>query len=254
MNVCILAGVLVKQQNVNLKVDFSSVSLSLCYFKIHNDDVPPAKNDLRVSDSDKSVKRKNMLLKTSSWSYMDVANSSAHEQVVDVLSHESPIREDDDSRCLSSVKKGLQTLLREWFLAHLNAIASSVGTEVDSMLLGNQSLLHFEVKTRGNINSGSLNASEETTKTDEILYVMTITQEPLQGVCSNAFKLSFDDENKCVINLGGVELSKRLHFGDSVSFSTIREKTYVEVDSLDVSSLSWLDASLSNVINSTYSL
>lgn len=241
--------VLVKQQNVNLKVDFSSVSLSLCYFKIHNDDVPPAKNDLRVSDSDKSVKRKNMLLKTSSWSYMDVANSSAHEQVVDVLSHESPIREDDDSRCLSSVKKGLQTLLREWFLAHLNAIASSVGTEVDSMLLGNQSLLHFEVKTRGNINSGSLNASEETTKTDEILYVMTITQEPLQGVCSNAFKLSFDDENKCVINLGGVELSKRLHFGDSVSFSTIREKTYVEVDSLDVSSLSWLDASLSNVIN-----
>ncbi|XP_038894073.1 peroxisome biogenesis protein 1 isoform X2 [Benincasa hispida] len=246
--------VLVKPQKVNLKVDFSSASLSLCYFKIHDDDMPLAKNDLKANDSHKSVKRKNMLLKTSSWSYMDVANVSAHEQVVDVLAHESPCREDEDSCCLASVKKGLQTLFREWFLAHLNAIASSVGTEVNSVLLGNQSLLHFEVDglkfgTKGNIKLTSLNASEDTTKTVEILYVMTISDEPLQGVCSNAFKLSFDDQNKSIINLGGVELSKRLHFGDPVSFSTIKEKTYVEVDSLDVSSLSWLDAALPNVIN-----
>ncbi|XP_022954952.1 peroxisome biogenesis protein 1 isoform X1 [Cucurbita moschata] len=241
--------VLVKQQNVTLKADFSSASLSLCYFKIHDDDVPLLKNDLKASDSHNSVKRKNILSKTSSWSYMDVANLPVHEQVLDVLSHESPGREDEDSRCMSSVEKGLQTLLRVWLLAHLDAIASSVGTEVNSMLLGNQSLLHFEVRTRGNINSASLNASEDTNKTDEILCLMTISQEPQQVVCSNAFKLSFDDQNKCVINLGGVELSKRLHFGDPGSFSTIKEKTYIDVDSLDVSSLSWLDASLPNVIN-----
>lgn len=245
--------VLVKPQNVNLKVDFSSASLSLCYFKIHDDDVPLAKNDLKAIDSHESLKRKNMLLKTSSSSYMD-ANLSAHEQVVDVLTHESPCREDEDPHCLSRVKKGLRTLFREWFFAYLNAIASSVGTEVNSLLLVNQSLLHFEVNglkfgTRNNIKSAPLNASEDTTKTVEILYVMTISEEPLQGVCSNAFKLSFDDQNKSVINLGGVELFKRLHFGDPVSFSTIKEKTCVEVDSLDVSSLSWLDVSLPNVIN-----
>lgn len=217
-----------------------------------------AKNDLKASDSHKSVKRKNMMFKTSSWSYMDVANSSAHDQVVEVLSHESPGSEDEGSCCLSGVKKGLQILLQEWFLAHLNAMACSVGNKVNAMRLGNQSLLHFEVNglksgTR-NINSAPLNASEDTTKTVEILYVMTILQEPLQGVCSNAFELSFDDLNKCVIKLGSAELSEKLHLGDPISFSTIKEKTYVEGDSLDVSSLSWLDASLPDVINSTYSL
>ncbi|KAE8653680.1 peroxisome biogenesis protein 1 isoform X1 [Cucumis sativus] len=246
--------VLVKPQNVNLKVDFSSASLSPCYFKVYEDDVPLAKNDLKASDIHRSVKRKNMVGKTSSLSFMDVANVSAHEQVVDVLTRESSCREDEDACHLPSVKKGLQILFREWFFAHLNAMASSVGTEVNSVLLGNQSLLHFEVSglkfgTKGNIKSASVNASEYTTKTVEILYAMTIFEEPLQGVFSNAFKLSFDEQNKCVINLGGVELSKRLHFGDPVSFSTIKEKTYVEVDSLDVSSLSWLDESLPNVIN-----
>lgn len=218
--------------------------------------MPLAKNDLKASDIHRSVKRKNMVGKTSSLSFMDVANVSAHEQVVDVLTRESSCREDEDACHLPSVKKGLQILFREWFFAHLNAMASSVGTEVNSVLLGNQSLLHFEVSglkfgTKGNIKSASVNASEYTTKTVEILYAMTIFEEPLQGVFSNAFKLSFDEQNKCVINLGGVELSKRLHFGDPVSFSTIKEKTYVEVDSLDVSSLSWLDESLPNVINST---
>ncbi|XP_022142454.1 peroxisome biogenesis protein 1 isoform X2 [Momordica charantia] len=245
--------VLVKQHKVNLKEGFSSASLSLCYFKVLDDDMTLAKNDLKASDSHKSVKRKNMMFKTSSWSYMDVANSSAHDQVVEVLSHESPGSEDEGSCCLSGVKKGLQILLQEWFLAHLNAMACSVGNKVNAMRLGNQSLLHFEVNglksgTR-NINSAPLNASEDTTKTVEILYVMTILQEPLQGVCSNAFELSFDDLNKCVIKLGSAELSEKLHLGDPISFSTIKEKTYVEGDSLDVSSLSWLDASLPDVIN-----
>ncbi|TYI35545.1 probable glucan 1,3-alpha-glucosidase isoform X2 [Gossypium hirsutum] len=42
-------------------------------------------------------------------------------------------------------KKGLECLLQAWFLAQLDAIASNAETEVNTLILGSESLLHFQV-------------------------------------------------------------------------------------------------------------
>ncbi|KAH1032236.1 hypothetical protein J1N35_044410 [Gossypium stocksii] len=41
-------------------------------------------------------------------------------------------------------KKGLECLLQAWFVAQLDAIASNAGTKANTLILGSESLLHFQ--------------------------------------------------------------------------------------------------------------
>ncbi|KAK8362138.1 hypothetical protein V6Z12_A03G082800 [Gossypium hirsutum] len=71
-------------------------------------------------------------------------NWSTHENVVAALSSEFPCQEAEDCNHQDN-KKGLECLLQAWFLAQLDAIASNAETEVNTLILGSESLLHFQV-------------------------------------------------------------------------------------------------------------
>ncbi|XP_052886628.1 uncharacterized protein LOC108489610 isoform X2 [Gossypium arboreum] len=73
---------------------------------------------------------------------LGVVNWSTHENVVVALSSEFPCQEVEDFNHQDN-KKGLECLLQAWFLAQLDAIASNAGTEVNTLILGSESLLHF---------------------------------------------------------------------------------------------------------------
>ncbi|KAK5846424.1 hypothetical protein PVK06_002711 [Gossypium arboreum] len=75
--------------------------------------------------------------------WYQLVNWSTHENVVAALSSEFPCQEAEDCNHQDN-KKGLECLLQAWFLAQLDAIASNAETEVNTLILGSESLLHFQ--------------------------------------------------------------------------------------------------------------
>ena len=64
----------------------------------------------------------------------------------------------------------------------------------------------------------------------------------------------FDEINKGNNYLVGGSLFEKLQLGDPTSFHAIRERLFDEDTSFDISSLSWMERSASDVINSRYFL
>ncbi|KAL5555789.1 hypothetical protein UlMin_038025 [Ulmus minor] len=219
-----------------LKKDFSFLLFSPCHFKLGKDKIFE-KNGLEVLDSHKNLKTKKMLLKASSGTYMDVVDWSTHDEVIDALSHEPHCKEDEKVAYQSDNIKGLKNLVKAWFFAHFDSISSNTGEDIDSLILGNKTLIHIEVKglkfgNREEVHAssnGSLeNIHNATELPIEILYVLTILEESH--------------------HVGG-SLFEKLQLGDPTSFHAIRERIFDEDTSFDISSLSWMERSASDVMN-----
>ncbi|KAE8009972.1 hypothetical protein FH972_006373 [Carpinus fangiana] len=245
--------VCLKACNVNLKKDIPFLSLSPCHFKKFAKNKVLEKNGLEVLDSHKSRKVKNMLLKTSSGSYVDNVDWLIHDEVVAALCYESPCKEDEMDACQSDSGNGLQCLLRAWFLAQVDGIASNGGVDIGSLLLGNETLLHFEVKgckrgTDGKLQASSDGSLEERSKITEmpieISYLLIIFDESLIGGKVNAYEIAFDQKNN---SLGGA--LENLNLGNPVSFYVVQERASDKDISSDLSSLSWVGTTASDVIN-----
>ncbi|KAH1098221.1 hypothetical protein J1N35_015142 [Gossypium stocksii] len=95
-------------------------------------------------DGHKTHRLQNSLPISGSGTSLGVVNWSTHENVVVALSFEFPCQEAEDCNHEGN-KKGLECLLQAWFLAQLDAIASNIGTEVNTLILESESLLHFQV-------------------------------------------------------------------------------------------------------------
>jgi peroxin-1 len=158
----------------------------------------------------------------------------------------------------------LRRLLQAWYRAQLDAIASTSGVEVNSLIVGKETLLHFEVKgydfgidrkTREKASSysnGSLKNRNKTGGTQlEFLYVLSIPEESVHGIKVNAYSLAFNERKKD--NLG-VGLFERLKLGGPVSFYSLKESNSFTGFSSNASSLSWMGTTASDVINSRYFL
>ena len=187
----ILAGVYLKGCNV-LKKDISLLSLSSFHFKLGKDK-NFEKNGLQVLDSHKTKK---MLLKACSGTSMNVVDWSTHDEFVAALSHEPHCKDDEKVAYQSDNIKGLKNLLKAWFFAHCDSISSNTGEDIDSLILGNETLIHIEVKSLkfGNreevhaSSNGSLeNIHKATELPIEILYVLTIPEESHHGENAHEF-------------------------------------------------------------------
>lgn len=260
MNAAMLAGVYLKGCNV-LKKDIPSLSLSPCHFKMPGKDKASEKNGLEVLHSNKNHKKKDMLLKTSSGTYMKIADWSTYDEVIAAFSCESHCKKDEDVAYQSDNRKGLQSLLKAWFLAQLEAISSNTGEEVNSLVLGHGTLLHFEVKNYKFVAQEKVQAScngtlERRNETSElpvqILYLLTTFDESHDG--GYAYELVLDEKNKRNNNQGGLAVFEKVEVGDPVSFNSVSERIFNEDSSCDISSLSWMGTSASDVINSRYFL
>lgn len=215
------------------------------------------KNGLEVLDSAKSRRTKNMLLKTN---YMDVEDWSTHDEVIAAFSHESHYKKDEKSSFKANNGKGLQSLIKAWFLAQVGAISSSTGVEVNSLCLGSEMLIDFEVKGHSFGSQEDAHASsdgflENIKKTSkpvaEILYVLTIPVESHSG--GNVYELVFDELSNGHSTSEGAFFEK-LEMGDPVSFACARERVFDDDTTTDVSSLSWMGTTVSDVINSKLSI
>ncbi|XP_021294775.1 peroxisome biogenesis protein 1 isoform X2 [Herrania umbratica] len=242
--------VYLKGYNVGLKKEISVLSLSPCRFKMVAND-KALENGLEVLDGHKTRRMKN----SGSGTSLEVVNWSTHDDVVAVLSSEFPFQEAEDSS-QEDTKKGLECLLRVWFLAQLDAIASNAGTEVNTLVLGNENLLHFEVNrydsgTYGLVSSNGFSEKRNKTKNlpVEISYILTISEEPLHGGNFNAYELALDDRNKRNGVQGGSELFGKLNLGNPMSLYSVKDRTSVKGFSTNASSLSWMGVTASDVIN-----
>lgn len=239
-----------------LKTDVPLLSLSPCHFKIFGKDKAVERNGIEVLDRHKIRKKKNMLLMTGSSTYIDVTDWSTHDKVVDAFSYESSCKEDEGASQKSEEGKGVESLVKAWILAQLDAIASNAGEEINSLVLGNETILHFEVKGQKSgieekvheSSSGCLeNKNKNAELPVEILYVLTFSKESQHA--GNAHELVFDERNKDNNNLGGLETIVKLKEGDPVSFYSVRERMSEKDVPADVSSLSWMGTIASDVLN-----
>lgn len=250
------AGVYLKGCGGILKNNMPMCSLSPCHFKISPKEKAVERNGLQVLDRHKTRKKNDMLLTPGSSTYIDVVDWSTHDKVVAEFSSKSSCEEDEEPAHQSDKGNGVETLLKAWILAQLDAITSKAGVEVNSLILGNETLLHFEVKG----NQSGIKGKDQESSNDilannnmnpevpvEILYVLTISKESQRG--GNAYELVFDERNKD--NNNTLE-SLEKHMGEPVSFYSVRERMYDKNITSDISSLSWMGTTASEVLNSRY--
>lgn len=250
-----------KKCTVNLKKEIPMVSLSPCHFKMLEKDKAFG---IGLELDNKNHKTKKMLENTSSGIYMDDGDLSAEDEVIAALSSEPSLKEDEEAVYQFENKKGLECLLHTWLLAQLNAVASNIGSEFNTLVLSNETLLHFEVKgyksgTYGKVPASCNGALENKTKArelrTEIFCVLTFSEESLHGGKNNAYELTLEARGQQNNNTEAVcQLFGKLNSGDPVSFYTVKERGSTQGFDSNVSSLSWMGTTASDVINSRYFL
>lgn len=248
--------VYLKRCTVNLKKEIPMVSLSPCHFKMLEKDKALG---IGLELDNKNHRTKKMLEKTSSGVYTDDGDLSAQDEIIAALSSEPSCKEDEEAVYQFENKKGLECLLHTWLLAQLNAVASNAGSEFNTLVLSNESLLHFEVKgyksgTYGKVPASCNGALGNKIKSRElraeIFYVLTFSEESLHGGKNNAYELTLEARDQQNNNTEAVrQLFAKLNSGDPVSFYSVKERGSTQGFNSNVSSLSWMGTTASDVIN-----
>ncbi|KAK4279639.1 hypothetical protein QN277_011385 [Acacia crassicarpa] len=233
--------VYLKACDVNLEKAISS-SLSPCRFRM-----------LRQDNGDDNNIDEKKLTRTASGAFGDFADWSIHNGVINVFSDESHSEEDEEDANQSENQNGLQHLLRVWYIAQLDVVASFTGMEVNALVLGSKTLLHFEVSyikvgTNGKVQLAS-NSLENRSKTAEILFLLTIGEDSLHHEKITAYEIALGGRNKMNSNPADQQLFKRLKFTDPVSIQSLEDKISEEHITSEVTSLEWMREAASDVIN-----
>ncbi|KAF5735386.1 putative peroxisome biogenesis factor [Tripterygium wilfordii] len=187
---------------------------------------------------------------------MDIVNWSVHDKVLAALGYDSTCEKNDETEFQRENRKGLQCLLHAWFLAQLDAISSYPGIS-DSLIVGNETLIQFEVRGWDLVSSAKVEVSSDSNslinrnKTSEepveLLYVMTISEDLQPGGKVVGYKFTFERNSD---KLQGLDLlAEKLKFGEPISLYTVKDRKPAKSSS-NISSLNWMGTSTSDVINS----
>ncbi|XP_054777758.1 peroxisomal ATPase PEX1 isoform X2 [Prosopis cineraria] len=234
--------VYLKACDVNLEKAIPSLSLSPCHVRM-----------LRQNNDDENHIDKDKLTRTASGVFGDLVDWTIHNEVINVLSDESHSEADEEFANQSENQKGLQHLLRLWCIAQLDAVASFAGMEVNALVLGSKTLLHFEVSyiklaTNGKVQLAS-NSSENRNKTPGILFLLTIGEDSLRHGKITAYEILLGERNKMNSIQSDQQLFRRLKFTDPVSIQSLEDKISEEHITSELTSLDWMEATASDVIN-----
>lgn len=250
------AGVYVKGCSI-ARTDIPSISLSPCHFKMIEKAKNLEKKGLEDVVRPKNGRTRNRLHKNRSLAYTNVEDWSAHGEVISALSRESHCQEDGKAKLDDGM--GLQNLVKAWFLAQVDGISSSAGVQVNSLFIGIETLVHLEVISckswsHEDIQALSNSVLENMNKTKklpaEILYALRIPMEP--HTCWPVYELVIGEINKGKNNSHGTLLEK-LEIGDPVSFISVKENVFEDYMTTDISALSWMGTTTSDIINSRFS-
>ncbi|KAJ0805322.1 putative AAA+ ATPase domain, ATPase, AAA-type, core, aspartate decarboxylase-like domain superfamily [Helianthus annuus] len=185
-----------------------------------------------------------LLLQTNSDTQFDLTDWSTHERTITLFSGHSSGQQSEGTSVSSSTKNGLVVLLRAWVLAQLDAILSFSKTEQSSMVLGNKTLLHFQVK--GSEFAGAREVKKRAAV--DIMYVLSFSEESLQG--GVAYELEFSEANKMSVNKKRLEFFlEKLCLGEGFPLHSVKEKVSDKPSNLNISSLSWMGTTADDVTN-----
>ncbi|RDY08920.1 Peroxisome biogenesis protein 1, partial [Mucuna pruriens] len=243
-------GVYLKACNIILEKSIPPTSLFPCQFKLLRQE-SAVENGLEVSHGHKNHIDEKLHAKATSGVFVDTIDWSIQNEVVAALSDESNYKAGEEATNQSQNQRGLQSLVRLWYIAQLKAITSITSMEVSSLVMGNKTLLHFEVNYYKLGSNGKVqlayNSSENSGKTAEMLFVLTFGEEYLHHEKLNAYKvvLGLRLNN---INIGDLKLFERIKLCDPVSILSIEERASEDHISSNVSSLGWMEKTADDVI------
>lgn len=249
------AGVFVKRDDVIPMTGLPSLTLSPCHFK-YGRDKHHDNNGWDMVDVRKNRRNGTHLVATA-----DISDWSLHEMVLAALSSGLPKLEGKVAS-QSHTARGEEFLIKAWLIGQLEAISLYTGgMDVRSVILGSETLIHFEV-TEQNMKETvtSSGSSEMRNRTGEsvveLLYLLTTTfDESSRGIQHDSYELAICPENRSVDNFGGLELALgKLDLGEPVSLSSAKERNAHRNFSLEISSLGWMETATADVINRRYFL
>lgn len=246
-----------KRHDVSPNKEISSFSLSPCQFKTLKKDVFDSNSsEVLVSQKSRQVK----LDKFYSDTEMGVTDWSVHEKIIPAIFNESTDDDNDVTVTGLRTSKRLSSLLRSWCSAQLQAVVSSVGVDVNSLILGQKTLIHFKLKDHEFENierleksfNGSLGSRNRTGEQSvDILYILSISEENRSGENIAAYELSLTKMNSEQNNQRRFELPvDKVQLDEGVYFDSVKERTYNKYPHSTVSSLGWMGTAASDITNS----
>ncbi|XP_061360347.1 peroxisomal ATPase PEX1 isoform X3 [Gastrolobium bilobum] len=244
--------VYLKVCDVILEKNIPSISLYPCQFKLSRQENAVEKNGPEVFNGHKNHIDEKLLSKASSGVFMDTIDWSIHNEVVAALSDESNYKAEEEVANQSQNQKGLQSLVRLWYIAQLEAITSITGMEVNSLVMGSKTLLHFELSCYKLGSNGKVqlayNSSENSGKAAGMLFLLTFGEENLHHRKPTAYEVALGGSLNN-INIGDLKLFERMKSGDPMSIHSIEERASDVHISSNVSFLGWMGKTASDVIN-----
>ncbi|OVA14668.1 AAA+ ATPase domain [Macleaya cordata] len=251
--------VYVKECNSTPQKDIPLLKLSPCQFKLLGNDTTIKKPDLGLLESRRKGRTRSMSSKTNLLADTGITDFSIHEEVVAALSSESLKYEVEEAKSQSDTAKCQQSLLHAWFSAQLKGIASNSGVDVRSLVLGNETLLHFEVmgrnfgthvKEQASFCGSFENRNRIEEPRVELFYLLTNSIESSHNGKLGTFELALMGDYKSIDNLRHFELSfGKLDLGDPIHLDSVKDKVFEESISSTLCSLSWMQKAASEVIH-----
>ncbi|TKY58960.1 Peroxisome biogenesis protein 1 [Spatholobus suberectus] len=244
--------VYLKACNIILEKSIPSTSLFPCQFKLLRQENADEKDGLEVFHGHKNHIDEKLHAKATSGVFVDTIDWSIQNEVVAALSDESNYKAEEEATNQSQNQRGLQSLVRLWYIAQLKAITSITGLEVSSLVLGNKTLLHFELSCYKLGSNGKVqlayNSSENSGKAAEMLFLLTFGEEYMHHGKLDAYEVALGGGLNN-INIGDLKLFERIKLCDPVSIHSIEERASEDHISSNVSYLGWMEKTVDDVIN-----
>lgn len=243
----------VKSCNIVVQKDPPSFVLSPCQFKMLGKKVSENNGFGNVHRNNHTEK---MFPKTNSDNQYDLSDWSTHERVIAVLSDDTLSHQDEGNPVTSTSRKGLSVLLHAWILGQLDAIMSFSKTELNSMVLGNKMLLHFQMK--GNdlaklheSRNGSFQVKKRSGESSvDIMYILSVVEDSIQG--GVAYELEFSEGNRKTFNQKNLDFFlQKMEQGEGLPLYSVKERISDKRSTMDmeISSLSWMGTTAADVTN-----
>lgn len=248
-----------KRCNINEKKDNPSVSVSPCQLKSFPKKEAFANNGAEFLNAHNNHKTKDVLRGTNTNAEMGAGGWSTHEKIFASLFAESCGNGTEEIVTKAGTKRAVTTLVRAWCQAQLDSIVSSTGLDINSLVIGNKSLLHLKVQDYRLTNHGKVqkpNAHFPKTRNQtkapdvDVLYVLSLFEDSLHGESLDAYELVFDEKSGDLRNLD--VLLEKLQLGDAVSIHALQETPSDRTLGMTISSLDWMGSAASDVNNSRY--
>ncbi|KAI3464580.1 hypothetical protein Pfo_021243 [Paulownia fortunei] len=254
----------VKRCNISMKNDIPPVSVSPYHIKMFQNDEVIENSSLEVVNNHENHKRKDVLQRISSNAEMGISDWSMHEKIVAALSSgsahdgaEETTTKTGETHNKVGYRNGLSSLLRVWCLAQLDIVSSNSAEDVSSLVIGSKSLLHLKVKNHrlhrhGKVQTSSNKFPRNRNQTEElsvdVLYVVSLSDEPLHDEDINAYELAFDKSGSDKYTSRSLDiLLGKLQLGDILFSHAAREIPPDNALSAAISSLDWMGTAPSDV-------